>query len=321
MNCPHCNVPVGEGKKFCADCGTPLDPQTNYLKSFVTIQIEQAISEKFKDRKLIDIETSEVIVQRIFGWAKSFGFFVGIPLGLFLIGLSIAGVENYRDFSKIVAAVEEQIKPKIERAKSDAELAQKTAREAKSEADDSKRVIEAATVEAKRQLGSASDLARNVRALSDRVSGLEQQTSNQMKGSSQRIEARVAEVNQKIDSAAKEISEQEKKLASTDELVTALFSKGVTEYFQTTANAPNVVIAPRANGATVFALLKSPPIYQTIEVKWRVFSQPRSSYGMANNVLIFNWGDPSESLKQYPLEVTYVPDPTSKVARSKPYRL
>ena len=124
-------------------------------------------------------------------------------------------------------------------------------------------------------------------------------------------------LDQKIDAASKEISEQEKKLASTDELVKTLFSKGVTEYFQTTANAPNVVIAPGAKGATVFMMLKSAPIYQTIEVKWRVFSQPHGSYGIMNNILIFGWGDPAETLKQNPLEVTYVPDPTSKVAPFK----
>jgi hypothetical protein len=312
MNCPNCNNPSQEGKKYCADCGTPLDQQTTYLKAFVASQVEDAIKGKFKDRRLVDIETSQAVVERVQGWAKLFAFFVGIPVALFLILLGFAGFEKYSDFSKLVASIAEQVKPKIEQAKSDAELAQKTATEAKAEAEDSKKIIETATTEARKQLGSASDLAKNVKALSDRVSGFEQQTSNQMKGSSQRIEARVAEVDQKIDAASKEISDQEKKLASTDELVKALFSKGVTEYFQTTANAPNVVIAPLPKGAIALMLLRSAPIYQTVEVKWKVFSQPHGSFNIVNNVLIFNWGDPAETLKQNPLEVTYVPDPTSK---------
>jgi hypothetical protein len=317
MNCPNCNKPSEEGKKYCADCGTPLDQQTNYLKSFVASQVEQTINEKFKDRRFVDIETSEAVLQRIYGWAKLFAFFVGVPFGLFIIWLGIAGIQNYRDFSKLVASVEEQVKPKIEQAKSDAELAQKTAREAKGEAEDSKQIIEAATAEAKRQLGSASELAKNVKALSDRVSGLEQQTSTQMKGSSQRVDARMVELDQKIDVAIKDIAEQQKKLANTDELVKTLFSKGTTEYFQTTANAPSVVIEPLGKGAIVFMLLKSAPIYQTIEIKWKVFSQPHGSYNVDNNILIFVWGDPAESLKQNALEVTYVPDLTSKSAAYK----
>ena len=312
MNCPHCNSPSAEGKKYCADCGTPLDPQAKHLETFVKTQVEESIKERFKDQKLVDIETSQAIAERLHGWAKLFAFFVGVPLGLFIIWLSIAGIEKYSDFKKLAASVEEQVKPKIEQAKSDAEQAQKTAKEAKGEAEDSRKTIQEATAEAKRQLGSAIELAKNVKSLSDRVSGLEQQTSSQMKGSSQRVDARVVELDQKIDAASKDIAEQQKKLASTDELVKALFSKGTTEYFQTAVSVPNVAILPRQNGAFAFLLLKSVPIYQTIEVKWRVFSQPRGSYGMTNNVLIFSWGESADNLKQFPLEVTYVPDPTSK---------
>jgi hypothetical protein len=312
MNCPHCNSPSADGKKFCADCGTPFDPQTKYLETFVKSQVEEAIQQKFKDQKLVDIETSQAVAERLHGWAKLFAFFVGLPAAVVLVGLSVAGIQKYSDFKTMVGSIEQQVKPKIEQAKSDAEQAQKTAIEAKSEAEVSKKTIEGATAEAKRQLGSATDLAKNVKGLSDRVSGLEQQTSNQIKGSGQRVDSRMIELDQKIDAATKDIAVQQKKLASTDELVKTLFSKGTTEFFPTTANGPNVVLAPHARGAMVFMLLKSAPIYQTIELKWHVFSQPHGSYGLLNNVLIFSWGDPADNLKQHPLEVTYVPDPTSK---------
>jgi hypothetical protein len=317
MNCPNCNNPNADGKKFCSDCGIPLDQQMQRLEIFVKTQVETAIQEKFKDQKLLDVETSQAIAERLHGWAKLFGFFVALPVAVLLIVLSILGIERYSDFKNMIGGIEQQVKPKIEQAKSDAEQAQKSANEAKSEAEDSKKTIEGATAEAKRQLGSATELAKNVKALSDRVSGLEQQTSSQMKGSSQRIDKRVAELDQKIDAATKDIAEQQKKLASTDELVKALFSKRTTEYFSTTANGPNAVIVPLTSAALAFLLLKSVPIDQTIEVKWRVFSQPRGSYGMRNNVLTFSWGESADNLKQFPLEVSYVPDPTSRTA---PYK-
>jgi F0F1-type ATP synthase membrane subunit b/b' len=310
MNCPNCNSPNADGKKYCADCGTPLDPQMQRLEIFVKAQVEKAIQEKFKDQKLVDVETSQAIAERLHGWGKLFGFFVALPVAALLIVLSFLGIERYSDFKSMIGGVEQQVKPKLEQA-------QKTASAATSEAEDAKKTIEGATVEAKRQLGSATELAKSVKGLSDRVSGLEQQTSNQMKGSSQRIDARVVELDQKIDAAAKDIAEQQKKLASTDELVKALFSKRTTEYFSTTANGPTAVIVPVTNAAFVFLLLKSVPIDQTIEVKWRVFSQPRGSYGMRNNVLTFTWGESADSLKQFPLEITYVPDPTSKAAPFK----
>jgi hypothetical protein len=53
-------------------------------------------------------------------------------------------------------------------------------------------------------------------------------------------------------------------------------------------------------------LLKGAPIYQTLELKWRVAAQPRNSaLILQNNVILFNWGEP--------VEVSYVPDPTPKV--------
>ena len=139
-----------------------------------------------------------------------FAFFVGLPTALLLVVLSLFGIEKYSDFKKLTTNIEGQVKPKIEQAKSDAEQAQKTAQLAMREAEQSRIVIHNATAEAKVQLGSATDLAKSVKSLSGRVSGLEQQTSSQMKGSSQRIEARVAELDQKIDAASKDIGEQKK---------------------------------------------------------------------------------------------------------------
>jgi hypothetical protein len=206
MNCPHCNSPSADDKKYCAECGTPLDQQTKHLETFVKAQIEDAIQQRFKDQKLVDIETSQAVAERLHGWAKLFAFFVGLPVALLLIVLSVGGVEKYSDFKKMVGSIEEQLKPQIEQAKSDAEQAQKTAKEAKGEAEDSKKTIEGATAEAKKQLGSATDLAKNVKGLSDRVSGLEQQTSNQIKGSGQRVDSRMLELDQKIDTATKDIA-------------------------------------------------------------------------------------------------------------------
>jgi hypothetical protein len=313
MNCPICNTPGPDGKKYCAECGAPLDPQTKYLESAIHRQIEDEIEKRFKDRNLVDVETTQAIAARLLVWVKMFAYPAGVVIALCVILLGFFGIERYSDLNTLVTNVEKDIKPKVVQATSDAEQAQKIANEAKAEAEDSKKTIEAATTEAKRQLGSATELAGNVRALSVRVSGLEQRTSSQINDSSKRVDARVAELDQKIDAATRDISEQQQKLASTDVLVKALFSKGTTEYFETTANGPNVLIVPmpKGNGAMVFMLLKSAPIYQTIEVKWRVFSQPRASYIVTNNVLRFVWGDPADNLKQNPLEVTYVPDPTS----------
>src|SRR5258708_27241417 len=127
MDCPNCKSPTVEGKRFCADCGVPLDPQMIHLETFVKTRVEESIKERFKDQELVELKTSQAVLERLHGWAKLFAFFVGVPLGLFIIWLSIAGIEKYTDFKKLVASVEEQVKPKIEQAKADSEQAQKVA--------------------------------------------------------------------------------------------------------------------------------------------------------------------------------------------------
>ena len=295
MICPHCNSPSLDGKKFCADCGMPLDPQMVHLATLVKSQVDQTIKDSLKDQKVLDIETTQNIVERVMKWAKMFGFIVALPLGILLLIAGIFGFRKVSDIQRVVHDVEQ----KVGHANADAEQAQKTAADAKSQADSSKQTIRTATADALQQLSSATTL--------------EKQTAQQIQGSKQSIDTRMAELGGKIDTATREIAEQETKLASTDELVKTLFSKGTTEMFITSGTAPNIVVVPNAHGALVFMLLRSAPIFQTVEMKWHVASQPRSSYAITNNLLSFSWGDPAESLKQYPFEVTYVPDPTVKV--------
>ncbi|MGC9994617.1 MAG: hypothetical protein ABSE79_04795 [Terriglobia bacterium] len=311
MNCPRCNAPSVEGKNYCADCGTPLDAQTKQLETLVKAQVDEIIRERFKDQNVVEVETSQAIVERLSGWAKLFAFFVGVPIGLCLIWLSIAGFEKLSDFKNLIARVEGQVIPKIEQAKADSEQAQKIAADAKTKAEGAEKTIEDVTTQVKKQLGSATEITKSVHALSERVSDLEKQTSTQMKDSSRRIDERVAELDRKIDAAFKDISEQQRKLTRTDELVKAMYSSRTTEYFETQSNASNVVIAALKNGAFVFMLLKSVPIPESVEVKWRVYSQPRGAYRVVKgNVLLFIWGESPDNLKQYPLEISYVPDPT-----------
>jgi hypothetical protein len=322
MNCPHCNSPSADGKNYCADCGAPFDPQTKYLETFVKAQIEEVIHRKFKDQNAVRNETSQAVFDHVEHRVKQFLFFAGIPAALLLFLLTVAGIEKYRDFTGMVETAQSQVKQRIEQVKGEIEQAQTKATNAKANADEALKTTDTVTAEVNKELGAAKEITRNVQALSVRVSELEKKSSSQMRASTERIEAQVKDLHQQMDATSKGMLEQEKKLASTDELVKALFSKGITEYFQTSANSPAAVIVSLQvagkNSAFVFMLLKSAPIFQTVELKWRVASQPRNSFGLIkNNILFFNWGEPIENLRQNPIEVYYVPDPTSKTPAFK----
>jgi hypothetical protein len=93
-----------------------------------------------------------------------------------------------------------------------------------------------------------------------------------------------------------------------------MFSKGTVQMFATTQGDTSTYIVYRlpgaSNGGIVFMLLKSAPIYQTIQIGFHVYVQPKTSYAITGNVIRFVWGESPDSLKQWPLEVSYVPDPT-----------
>src|ERR1700735_76779 len=312
MNCSQCASVCAEGSKYCANCGTPLDPQTRYLESLTHSQIQDEIQKKFKDHKLVDIETSQAIAERLYLWAKIFAACVALPVAALLIILGIFGINKYSDLARLIDSSEQQIRTQAGQATMTAEQAQKAADGAKAEAKIAEQNIESVSTKLKAQMDSVNQSFQKIQAFSSRVSGLEKQTSTQIHASTERVDQRVSELDKKIDAATQDIAEQQKKLESTDELVKSLFSKGTTEYFSTTVNAANIVIIPIGKGAIGFMLLKSAPFSQTVEMKWRVASQPRSSYQVQNNLLTFYWGESADNLRLKPLEVTYIPDPTSK---------
>jgi hypothetical protein len=102
MQCPVCSVPNPEGKSFCGDCGNPLQPDPRSIRGLV----EQEISSRFKDQKLLELETSEAIISRLMDWAKIFGYVIGIPLTLLGLLLGSLGIKTYSDFSKFSAVVD-----------------------------------------------------------------------------------------------------------------------------------------------------------------------------------------------------------------------
>jgi hypothetical protein len=305
MKCPQCKAENTEGKNFCSDCGVLLTPQ---LIPIVRAQVEDYIKEHFKDRELVDVQTTEAIAERFVKWGK----WVLIPVTVLvtLLGLILA-VFGIRDFSNVHKAAQEAIIDSNEAAKKAADATAK-AQEAETKAVAAIDAIDAATKKMNTQVSATN-------ALSTSLSGLETKTAGQIADANKHIDARVTELDKMVEAANKAITEQQSKLVSTNELVTAMFSKGQVEYFPTSAgNLPTIVVVANSTaggaqkGAVVYLLLKRAPIYQTIQINFRIYVQPKASYLPRANLITFVWGDAAENIKQNPLEVSYVPDPTYK---------
>jgi hypothetical protein len=305
--CPQCKAENVDGKNFCSDCGFLLNPQ---LKPLIRFQVEEYVRERFKDQNIIEIETSEKIATRLLRWVK---LYYAFPAAVLVVILALLGISDYSDFHKTVRRATEELKPKLEQALREADSATRKSREGMDKSDEAIRSINAANAKMDQQLAS-------IQRLSDKVAGLESQAATRITSASKHVEERVTDLDNKVEGANKEIAVQQEKLTSTNELVTLMFSKGQVENFQTsTGDSARFVLftVPAApgqpqKGAVVYMLLKSAPIFQTVQINFHIFVQPKSSYRLSGNVVIFYWADPADNIKAFPIEVSYVPDPTYK---------
>jgi hypothetical protein len=307
MKCPQCESDNVDGKTFCSECGTLLNQQ---LGPLIRAQVEEYLHEHFRDRSVVEIETSEAVASRVLKWAK---LFYAVPVAVLIIILALLGISDYSQFHKTVRRATDELTPKLNQAIGEADKATNKAQDAEAKSEAAINSIHNATAKMSAQLEAAQQLT-------NRVSGLESKNASQIVSANKHIESLVKELDTKVDDANKTIASQQAKLISTNELVTAMFSKGQVEYFQFTQDeTPRSVLfaipaqpgAPQ-KGAMIYMLLKSAPIYQTVQLNFRIYVQPKGSYHNVGNVLIFFWADPAANVKEFPLEVSYVPDPSYK---------
>jgi hypothetical protein len=298
MKCPQCAADTAEGKNFCPDCGALLTPQ---LVPLVRSQVEQYFRENFTDQTVVDIRTTEAIAERFVRWGK--WFLIPATFLLTVLGVTLA-ILGLRDYEGVHRAAQQAI--------AEADTATKKAQDAETKSEAATRSIDEATTKMTAQLSSAQQL-------SSKVNGMESQNASQIAKASKHIEDRVTELDKSVEAANKTVTEQQAKLTSTNELVALMYSKGQVETFYTEQRNSTFAVVPtpqaagnQQKGAVVYMLLKNAPIYQTLQINFRIYVQPKSSYFLRGNVLVFVWGDPVEGLKQWPLEVSYVPDPTYK---------
>ena len=110
VECAQCKAQNADGKKFCGDCGAPLDPAAATAKtaanSALRDQVQQIIEQHYKDQKVVEIETAQAVASRLLDWGKLFAFFVGVPAAILLLTLGALGIKTYSDFSAQIAQVE-----------------------------------------------------------------------------------------------------------------------------------------------------------------------------------------------------------------------
>ena len=175
--CPQCNEPSPFGGRFCANCGTPLDPASGQIRAL----IDEALKTRFKDQQYLAVETSVAAAEKLTSWLKLFLYWAAIPLFLIAVLLGILGFRTYGDFTSKVERAELQVE-------STSAAAQRTAESARQE---------------------ASNAVANLQVIEANMSGL-QKTVTSIKEQSGQLQSdlgRYTQVNQKIGELQRQLTE------------------------------------------------------------------------------------------------------------------
>ena len=116
MKCAYCAAENPEGNKYCGNCGSPIRPELDQLKSYVSsqisIEVDRAIESRFQQQQVVEIRTAQNVATRLQRWATLFGWAVGVPLAILALTLGGLGITTYADFrgrvTKALGEVEEQ---------------------------------------------------------------------------------------------------------------------------------------------------------------------------------------------------------------------
>ncbi len=110
-----------------------------------------------------------------------------------------------------------------------------------------------------------------------------------------------------------ELKTTQKEIKETRDQLKAFYEAGKTySYSRLNKNPKYMAISHEENKHSVYILLEDTPIWQTIQIQWHVAVQPKASYKVNNNLIMFRWGDSLNKLKSKALSVTYVADPFKK---------
>ena len=121
MDCPKCSAPNAKNQNYCGECGAQLVTALGLPTAELRQQIQTILRQELKDQKLVEIEVTEAIVNRITNWTRLLGYFAGIPLAILILVLGALGIKNYTDVSATASAAEQKMGALVENASKQAQ--------------------------------------------------------------------------------------------------------------------------------------------------------------------------------------------------------
>lgn len=144
--------------------------------------VAQTVAGRLKDAKVIEIETTQAIAERLMSWAKTAAFVTAVPLALLVAALVVSGVSTWADF-----------KAKIDKGKSEVDEQLATVNKSLEESKGTALRVNAEATDLEKRFGDVSAIISSVDLLSKKVEHLEQIKFSDSKGVSAKTRATVEE--------------------------------------------------------------------------------------------------------------------------------
>ena len=128
--------------------------------------VDDAIRERLRDSRVVEVETTQAIATRLSEWAKLFGFFIGIPLALFAAWLGAVGFRSYKDVKAVIDRAREDVTRTLQKARKISATAQEEAQQLRSRVQE----VSALVTQVQEQVqAQVQDLSQRVASIEDVV--------------------------------------------------------------------------------------------------------------------------------------------------------
>jgi hypothetical protein len=174
MICQQCQSGNPEGQKYCGQCGAPLEALPAATRAAIEASVRQevtkALSDHIKDQRMAEFDVTEKVTDRLIGWSKIAGVF----LGIFVAGAGYLGFQSFKDV--------------LDGFKKEVKLLQDKAIASVTELDKHKAAIEEQLALMEKQEGP---LQRKMTDLADNVSKMEAENQTQIS----KLQSQVSELD------------------------------------------------------------------------------------------------------------------------------
>jgi F0F1-type ATP synthase membrane subunit b/b' len=135
--------------------------------------VDDAIRDRLRDSKVVELETSQAIATRLSEWAKLFGFFIGIPLALFAGWLGVVGFKSYKDVKAVIDRASAEVARTFDDARESANKAADVVSKTVEEVRDIRANLQEEAQKLRTRLQEVAALIPQVQELSQRVASIE----------------------------------------------------------------------------------------------------------------------------------------------------